>query len=579
VLLDRARELAQQLGWTETPRDEWSVLMFDRAQADGLARRFGTGEVVEHLRRFRGGTFSLLYRRSPRVLTPVNALAWSPTPWDPPLLEPGMLTLSVDGSGRLLSLESRPVDHDSAGAPAAAVAWPKLFAMAGLDTAAFRAVAPEWTPPAYADQRVAWLGRVPGDTALVLRIEGASYRGQPVMFRSIFPWTPVPSGAPAEPSFTGRVLPWVVWLLFLGLLALAVVAARTNLRAGRADARGALRMATGAAMLGLVSAWASTHYVNDPSLLAGHVLNTVARAGLLFLVTAALYLTLEPIVRRTWPAMLVSWVRLLDGRLRDSLLGRDLLAGLALGALMQLVAVAGACAWAAAMGGHALPEFIDSPGSQTSALMSTGSAITVVVRAIVGALQTALSAAALAALFTQVTKRRVPSLVLSGLVVMVIQAPGVVDGGYLLVLVPIVVAVALFAMVRFGFVAVISFLTAQAVLSNLPIVTPGSSWYWSTTAVGVVVLAGLALWCLRSMLAPPARAISRDDLLRSMRGPVAGSHAFAGGGSAARGAMPGPAAPSQMATEPSPHRPPSSQLPTELSPPPGAQGTKPPGTA
>ena len=346
VLLDRARELAQQLGWTGAPRDEWSVLMFDQAQADGLARRFGTRAVVEHLRRFRGGTFSLLYRRSPNVLAPVNALAWSPTPWDPPLLDPGMLTLSVDGTGRLLSLESRPVDHDSAGAPAAAVPWPKLFAMAGLDTAAFRAVAPEWTPPAYADQRVAWLGRVPGDTALALRIEGAAFRGRPVMFRSIFPWTPVPGGAPAEPSVMSRVLPWVVWGLFFCLLALAVVASRANLRAGRADARGALRMATGAAVLGLVSAWASTHYVNDPSLLAGHVLNTVARAGLVFLVTAALYLTLEPIVRRTWPTMLVSWVRLLDGRLSDSLLGRDLLAGLCLGVLMQLASIAGAYAWA-----------------------------------------------------------------------------------------------------------------------------------------------------------------------------------------------------------------------------------------
>jgi hypothetical protein len=279
--------------------------------------------------------------------------------------------------------------------------------------------------------------------------------------------------------------------------------------------------------------------------------------------------------------MLVSWVRLLDGRLRDSLLGRDLLAGLALGVLMQLASVAGAYAWAAATGGHALPEFIDSPGSQTSALMSTGSALTVVVRAILGALQTALSGAALAALFTQFTKRRVLSLVLSGLTMLVIQLPGMVGTGYLFVLVPVVVAVALFAMVRFGFVAVITFLTAQSVLSNLPIVTPGSSWYWSTTAVGVIVLAGLALWCLRSMLAPPARAISHDDLLRSMRGSATGSYAFAGGGPAMRGATPRPATPSQMATEPTPHRPTPSQLPTELSPPPGTAsgaGAKPPGT-
>ena len=44
-----------------------------------------------------------------------------------------------------------------------------------------------------------------------------------------------------------------------------------------------------------------------------------------------LYMAIEPYVRRVWPRMLVSWTRLLSGRLRDPLLGRDVLIGLLVG--------------------------------------------------------------------------------------------------------------------------------------------------------------------------------------------------------------------------------------------------------
>src|SRR5262249_55420742 len=49
------------------------------------------------------------------------------------------------------------------------------------------------------------------------------------------------------------------------------------------------------------------------------------------------YLALEPTVRRRWPWRLVASGRLLDGRLRDPLVGRDLLVGLAAGTLISLL--------------------------------------------------------------------------------------------------------------------------------------------------------------------------------------------------------------------------------------------------
>src|SRR5207249_2880404 len=54
-------------------------------------------------------------------------------------------------------------------------------------------------------------------------------------------------------------------------------------------------------------------------------------------ITWILYLALEPFLRRLWPEMIVSWVRLLDGRFRDPLVGRDVMVGLLAGTVFALV--------------------------------------------------------------------------------------------------------------------------------------------------------------------------------------------------------------------------------------------------
>ena len=49
------------------------------------------------------------------------------------------------------------------------------------------------------------------------------------------------------------------------------------------------------------------------------------------------YLALEPYVRRRWPWLMVGWNRLLAGRWRDPLVGRDLLLGGLLGVTTTLL--------------------------------------------------------------------------------------------------------------------------------------------------------------------------------------------------------------------------------------------------
>jgi hypothetical protein len=53
--------------------------------------------------------------------------------------------------------------------------------------------------------------------------------------------------------------------------------------------------------------------------------------------TWLLYLAFEPYARRRWPALMISWSRLLAGRLRDPMVGRDLLLGGLVGVVLCLL--------------------------------------------------------------------------------------------------------------------------------------------------------------------------------------------------------------------------------------------------
>jgi hypothetical protein len=47
-------------------------------------------------------------------------------------------------------------------------------------------------------------------------------------------------------------------------------------------------------------------------------------------ITWVLYVALEPFVRKLWPRTIISWTRLVGGKIRDPLVGRDVLFGVVL---------------------------------------------------------------------------------------------------------------------------------------------------------------------------------------------------------------------------------------------------------
>jgi len=122
----------------------------------------------------------------------------------------------------------------------------------------------------------------------------------------------------------------------LAMCALAGVWARRNLRLGRGDRKGAWRLAIFTfASLALAQLSAADHTampIAEFSLLVLIAGQSLVGTFLVWL----FYIALEPTVRRRWPHTLISWSRLLAGRFRDPLLGRDVLVGALAGMALVL---------------------------------------------------------------------------------------------------------------------------------------------------------------------------------------------------------------------------------------------------
>ncbi len=244
--------------------------------------------------------------------------------------EPGWATVVLDPTGRLVSLTRTgwPGAEPSGGPD-----WAALFGAAGLEIGAFTPAPPdpEWDPSVPVDQRTAWVGTFPGRPEWPLRIEAGSFRGSPVYFRSVPPWTTPPTKA----AWGGwnRIAPVAGLGLEVTLLLVGGLFAFWNLRRERVDLRG-----TAVMILGVTAAWFlglalgidhSLSYSSELDRLS-HTLGIAVFSGLKLGIA---YLALEPYVRRHWPWQLIGWARLHAGRWRDPRVGADILIGVASGAL------------------------------------------------------------------------------------------------------------------------------------------------------------------------------------------------------------------------------------------------------
>ena len=278
------------------------------------------------------------YRESPRHLVSTRTrFEGSPiTRDDPPLEVSGMANVRLDTRGRLIELVVVPPEVDESDGQGPEPQWPVLLEAAGYATDAVTAVPPVWNAPVASDARAAWEASHPDDASVAVRLEAAAYRGKPVFFKTVYPWTRAERMEARSYSLGDRIATSIFMstLIFLGIG--CALLARRNLRRGSGDRRGAVRVALFVFLSAAAVRLLEDHpIVLDLSVLGLAVIN-VGRSLVDGVLAGTVYLALEPFVRRLWPEALISWSRLLEGRPRDRRIGRDILVGGAVGLVTKL---------------------------------------------------------------------------------------------------------------------------------------------------------------------------------------------------------------------------------------------------
>jgi serine/threonine-protein kinase len=262
------------------------------------------------------------------ALNPVGPVV----PRDPPLAIAGESIVELDTSARLLRLHVVPDGgaFDPAAPRSPPPDWAALFRAAGLEMTAFTAVRHAIVPPVFADDVQSWQGASAFGADLPVRVHAASLAGRPVWFDVSGPWSSTSSsvGNASAGAATATLVSAILSSLFvLATVWLAIV----NLREDRADRDGAFRVAAWAFGIYMLRWLLYPAHQNDPTAESFRLFMALGYGLLFGVVLGGAYLGLEPFVRRHWPLALVSWTRLIGGRWRDPLVGRDVLIGLIAG--------------------------------------------------------------------------------------------------------------------------------------------------------------------------------------------------------------------------------------------------------
>ncbi len=335
VFRARAQEVITRLGYNEPVVDSADGMVVRVDYLDYIAATDQSPNRWEKLRTQKPGPYRFWYRDSPRYFATDDGEI---KPDMPALDVSGMNTLYLDLDGRLHWFVHVPPQRE----PAASVApkpidWSILFREAGFDMATFRSVPSTWVPLHAHDERAAWEGADPLRPDQQIHVEAAAFQGKPVYFETIYPWDQPTRQAQAAQGGTERVFIFSVIAVFLIALVGSALIARHNLRLGRGDVVGAVRIAFVYFTLRMLYWIFEPHHNGSVEAEFGLLLYSLALATFAAFYLWLLYIALEPFLRRRWPHRIISWSRLLRGEFRDPLVGRDILIGVVSGGFLILI--------------------------------------------------------------------------------------------------------------------------------------------------------------------------------------------------------------------------------------------------
>jgi serine/threonine-protein kinase len=494
AMAERVRQLLHRLGYVAPPADTAYWYEADSAYLRYRASRGGVRDVARQLSSAVPAPMRFIYRQSPRPLLAHSRIgSLSVTLTQPPDDLTGMLTMVLDGAGRLLSFSAVPPLLEPGGTAASPQDWTPLLAEAGLDEKALTPVPPKWLPMTRLDSRASWEGILGGEPVQVI---AAAYRGKAVYFRIVAPWMP---GEPQEAARTPLTEPGLVYFLLQNLVLLgALLLARKNMRLGRGDRKGAERVAI-ALLIATLAQWLflARHVVDAAEFSNFQAAVAQSLYGAVYVYLA--YLAVEPYVRRRWPNMLVSWTRTLTGRFADPRVGRDLLAGCLAGVFLGVVVASIATALTTWFQVSGAPSY---PWGNDYAIRGWAGAFGVVAYCLLLALIYALAAVVVLLLAQFVGRRKWLTVSLF----IIISSAGSASwlGVSPIIAIPAGLAISaacIFVLFRFGILGLsATYFTSLLISYGLPTVD-ASRWYFRSSALVLVILAALAIHGFRAALA------------------------------------------------------------------------------
>jgi hypothetical protein len=492
ALADRAREILQSVGYSEPPVDTAMGFYEGNEFLRYIAEHDKSKTRWDHLET---GAFVFWYRGSPRPLVAYSFVSNGPMPesvWtdDPALDVSGMTLVQLNPRGRLTQLIAVPPQVEKPAGAASSPDWAPLFTAAGLDMSKWPPAQPMWTPPVDSDARAAWTGALAERPDIPMRIEAAAYRGKPVYFELIGPWTRPERMQTYQPTSGERAGSVVFIVLLLSMLVGGALLARRNLRLGRGDRHGAFRLAVfvfGAA--GVAWFFGAHHVANSDEFEL--FLKFLERGVFWSCLLWTLYIAMEPYLRRRWPAMLVSWSRLLAGGFRDPLVGRDVLVGCFFGAFLNDLAALGRVvpSWL----GHLPPRPQSGPDWQLLGARTIIADVSINLRFAIF-----LSLAFLFILFLfRVLLRKEWAASLAWVLFFTVffsGGPGGTESVPVVLVTLILSVIIVFLMRRLGLLWLVVVFFFAYLLQKFQLTTQMSSWYASLSIAGILLMAAIAFY-------------------------------------------------------------------------------------
>lgn len=348
VLSNRAAELIAKIGYPAKPVDRDWGFDYDGDFIDYVSSHDKPKADWGKLPYQRPALLDFWYRQSQKYL--VADQFWNGsipgvvTSDDPPSITSGMLGVWMDNEGRLIWFQAIPDQKEEASASGDSANantsekkpdWSVLFSAAEIDANQLKSVPPVWNSLASSDYREAWDGKWPGSDR-PLHVEAAALHGKPVYFALTGPWTKAYRMPPPEKVGNEKIKSYSSLLIAGGIVSGGLLFAFLNLKRGRGDRVGARRLAWAAFILQFATFLFRSHLIASSDLI-GVVFLAVATSLLYAGAMWLLYIALEPYVRRNWPQTIISWTRLVSGKVRDPLVGRDIVSGILLGLTWVLI--------------------------------------------------------------------------------------------------------------------------------------------------------------------------------------------------------------------------------------------------